>query len=345
MKNEVKELTEGMQRLCAVANRVVAQEGQVAHIEVDLLLESLRRLYDVALRLGGDALPVSAPTAGKAAEERPVEAEDGQLMAVMASVAAMTAAPVESEEQSVESEKQRVEDREPQPTADAQPPVTDIQQPAADSQQPTTDAQQPATDVQQPADDPQLPIADELPAEEPTPVAPAPIPSMEELEHNDNALLFDEVILHPEPEAEPVAAARGEQRVASEEPQSTADEPSVRPVAEGQPGGQASLLDYLTPTGQRTLGETLAEGRPAPTALERKVDDLRTVININDKFSFMSELFHNNMKAYNDFILRLNALKDREEALAQVREVAQQQRWVEGSPTVQTFYKIFDKKF
>lgn len=324
MKNEVKELTEGMQRLCAVANRVVAQEGQVAHIEVDLLLESLRRLYDVALRLGGDALPVSAPTAGKVAEERPVEAEDGQLMAVMASVAAMTAAPVESEEQSVESEEQRVEDREPQPTADAQPPATDIQQPAADLQ---------------------LPIADELPAEEPAPVAPTPIPSMEELEHNDNALLFDEVILHPEPEAEPVAAARGEQRVASEEPQSTADEPSVRPVAEGQPGGQASLLDYLTPTGQRTLGETLAEGRPAPTALERKVDDLRTVININDKFSFMSELFHNNMKAYNDFILRLNALNDREEALAQVREVAQQQRWVEGSPTVQTFYKIFDKKF
>ena len=330
MKNEVKELTEGMQRLCAVANRVVAQEGQVARIEVDLLLESLRRLYDVALRLGGDALPVSAPTADKAAE-RPVATEDGQLMAVMASVAAMTAAPengvergerrVESEvergERRVESEERRVESGERRVESEAQLPTANCQ----------------------------LPTTPDSPAEVDAPVEPAPIPSMEELEHNDNALLFDEVILHPEPEAAPEAAESAEQSAESAEPLPTASEPSVRRVAEGQPGGQASLLDYLTPTGQRTLGETLAEGRPAPTALERKVDDLRTVININDKFSFMSELFHNNMKAYNDFILRLNALKDREEALAQVREVAQQQRWVEGSPTVQTFYKIFDKKF
>ncbi len=324
MKNEVKELTEGMQRLCAVANRVVAQEGQVARIEVDLLLESLRRLYDVALRLGGDALPVSAPTADKAAE-RPVATEDGQLMAVMASVAAMTAAPengVESGERRVESGERRVESGERRVESEEQLPTANCQLSTTDSQLPTTP-----------------------PAEVDAPVEPAPIPSMEELEHNDNALLFDEVILHPEPEAAPEAAESAEQSAESAELLPTASEPSVRRVAEGQPGGQASLLAYLTPTGQRTLGETLAEGRPAPTALERKVDDLRTVININDKFSFMSELFHNNMKAYNDFILRLNALKDREEALAQVREVAQQQRWVEGSPTVQTFYKIFDKKF
>ena len=339
MKNEVKELTEGMQRLCAVANRVVAQEGQVARIEVDLLLESLRRLYDVALRLGGDALPVSAPTADKAAE-RPVATEDGQLMAVMASVAAMTAAPengvesgerrveskVESEERRVESEERRVESGERRVESEVE---SGERRPESEAQLPTANCQLPTTP----------------PAEVDAPVEPAPIPSMEELEHNDNALLFDEVILHPEPEAAPEATESAEQSAESAEPLPTASEPSVRRVSEGQPGGQASLLDYLTPTGQRTLGDTLAEGRPAPTALERKVDDLRTVININDKFSFMSELFHNNMKAYNDFILRLNALKDREEALAQVREVAQQQRWVEGSPTVQTFYKIFDKKF
>ncbi len=77
----------------------------------------------------------------------------------------------------------------------------------------------------------------------------------------------------------------------------------------------------------------------------KKVDDLRTIININDKFSFMSELFHNNMKAYNDFILQLNAMTSREEALAFVAGVASQYNWDDNSVVVKGFYKIFDRKF
>ena len=77
----------------------------------------------------------------------------------------------------------------------------------------------------------------------------------------------------------------------------------------------------------------------------RKVDDLRTVININDKFSFMSELFKNNMRAYNDFIMYLNSLTSREEALEYVSGVAAQYKWDEGSLAVKSFYKVFDMKF
>jgi hypothetical protein len=118
---------------------------------------------------------------------------------------------------------------------------------------------------------------------------------------------------------------------------------------------QPTLLDYLNqPVAtvgeqperrQRTLGESLGADRPGPTSLERKVDDLRTVININDKFSFMSELFHNNMKAYNDFIMSLNAIADRDEALAYVHDMAAQQKWDDASPAVQAFLRVFDKKF
>ena len=157
------------------------------------------------------------------------------------------------------------------------------------------------------------------------------MPSVEELEQTDNALLFDEVIIEPEsPAPAPVAEKKAEQAV------------------------QGSLLDYLNqpsaPTvgehhAGRTLGESLGAERPQPTRLERKVDDLRTVININDKFSFMSELFHNNMKSYNDFIMSLNALTDRDEAMARVRDVAAQQHWDDESATVQAFYRVFDKKF
>ena len=61
MKNHVKELTEGMQRLCAVANRVV--QGDAPHrIDVDLLLENLRNLYEVALQMQSDeSLPPAPP--------------------------------------------------------------------------------------------------------------------------------------------------------------------------------------------------------------------------------------------------------------------------------------------
>ena len=70
MKNGIKELTEGMQRLCAIANRIVAHGDEVSPIERDLLLEDLRKLYDVALRLecgeggaeGGERKVVSKET-------------------------------------------------------------------------------------------------------------------------------------------------------------------------------------------------------------------------------------------------------------------------------------------
>ncbi len=153
---------------------------------------------------------------------------------------------------------------------------------------------------------------------------------MEELEQNDNALLFDEVLVEPEQPEEP-------------EIQVTPETPAKPETPEVQE--QPSLLDYLQQPATRTLGESLAAAKPVQSALEKKVDDLRTVININDKFSFMSELFKGNMKAYNDFIMRLNATEVRDEALAYVGEVAAQYKWDEASSAVKTFYKIFDKKF
>ena len=131
-------------------------------------------------------------------------------------------------------------------------------------------------------------------------------------------------------------------------------EPAQKPVRKKQQ--ESSLFDYfknesLDGTPRRTLADTLNQGgRNIEEQLEsrvnaKKVDDLRTIININDKFSFMSELFHNNMKAYNDFILRLNSYTSREEALAYVAEVSAQNMWNESSLVVKNFYKVFDRKF
>ena len=154
-------------------------------------------------------------------------------------------------------------------------------------------------------------------------------PMMEKIEGNPNDELFAD---------EPAAPAK----------------PAKQTKAKSQ---ESSLFDYFKNSSEedqprvRTLADTLNKNsRNVEEQLEtrvnaKKVDDLRTIININDKFSFMSELFHNNMKAYNDFILRLNSYTSREEALAYVAEVAAQYMWHENSMVVKSFYKVFDRKF
>ncbi|MBQ0016917.1 MAG: hypothetical protein KBT04_08040 [Bacteroidales bacterium] len=111
---------------------------------------------------------------------------------------------------------------------------------------------------------------------------------------------------------------------------------------------EVSLLDLLpkNANNEATLGEILRPSKSGQGNLAntKKVTDLRTIINVNDKFSFMA-LFGNNMKAYNDFILRLNAINDREEALDHVREIAAEYEWDMESLSVKTFFEIFDRKF
>ena len=315
MKTLMKDLTEGMQRLCAVANRVVAADGKVSALERDLLLDDLRRLYDVAMQI--EVLGATATTA-RDTEAEPVADSEMLSSAMMATMAAMSVP-------------------EPEPQPESQP---------APQPEPVTEPEPTPTVEPEPKPEP-------VPEPEPE---PAPLPTMEDIESNGNSLLFDEVIIEPEavaepinvPEPEPIAIPEPEPIVEPEpiatpkpEPETTAEpepEPRTEPAKQ-----QASLLDYLKHPQeehplQRTLGESLG-------ANSRKVDDLRTVININDKFSFMSELFKNNMRAYNDFILTLNDIKSREEALAVVAETSKQYQWDENSSAVQTFYKIFDKKF
>ena len=51
------------------------------------------------------------------------------------------------------------------------------------------------------------------------------------------------------------------------------------------------------------------------------------------------------MKAYNDFILRLNKINDTQEALEYLRTVEEEYKWDKESLAVQSFIKIFERKF
>lgn len=315
MKKSFNELTEGMQRLCAVANEVVAAEGRLSAIERDRLLEALRRLYDTALRL--EVHDTAAPAVAEPEPEQPeAEAEgampDAEIISstVMATMAAMgVAAPAA-------------------PAAAAAPEPEP--EPASMADFETDGGLLFDEVVVEPAPEPE-PVAVEPEAEpEPVSVEPEPEPEPEVVEPEPEP---EPVVVEPEPEPEP--------------------EPAAEPAAEQQQE-HSSLLDYLRRPVQeqpatQTLGERLGGAAAMSSGFERtvsrKVDDLRTVININDKFSFMSELFKNNMRAYNDFIMYLNSLSSREEALAYVNEIAAQYKWDEESLAVKSFYKVFDMKF
>jgi len=329
-KNTLESLTEGMQHLCAVANRIVAADGKVSRIERDLLMDDLRRLYDIALCLNvvGDersaesgerraesVAPATAPEERKEeSDEMRVKSEDMLASAVAASISALKPEPPIVEVK-----------------AEAEKAVDEIH-----SEEPEAPVEEPAQPVQ--------------PSEPEPPAEPA---SMAEFE-TEGSLLFEEVIPEPEPEPEPTPEPEPEP---TPEPKPTPEpEPAHTPEPVEEPR-QASLLDYLkspaaaTQPAVRTLAESLAGTENGDrrvgniVANARKVDDLRTVININDKFSFMSELFKNNMRAYNDFIMHLNSLSSRDEALAYVADTARLYSWDEASATVQSFRKIFDKKF
>ena len=121
------------------------------------------------------------------------------------------------------------------------------------------------------------------------------------------------------------------------------------------PETELSLFDYLSRNQvtqqQQTIGDRFGQEheniseRISQQTSSHKVSDLRTVININDKFSFVGTLFHNNMRAYTDFILRLNAIDNRDEAIEYISEVAQQYNWNMESIEVKTFNRILDRKF
>lgn len=147
---------------------------------------------------------------------------------------------------------------------------------------------------------------------------------------------------------------KGEKQPELQHTPPASDEHQDKPQT-GQSQTEPSLFDYLSRTREtknsQTIGDKFENDQTrigdhiAQQNTLHKVSDLRTVININDKFSFVGALFHNNMRAYTDFILHLNALGTRNEAINYVSDIAQQYNWNMDSLEVKSFNKILDRKF
>ena len=382
MDKTVNLLAEGMERLGLIANRIRKSEGQAPRIEIDIILEELRNLYMVALQLESEGKAevgervnlteefekqaaeekrlTEEAAAKKAAEEKRLAeeaaakkaAEEKRLAEEAAAkkaaeekrLAEEAAAKKAAEEKRLAEEaaaKKAAEEKRLAEEAAAKKAAEEkrlaeeaaAKKAAEEKRLAEEAAAKKAAEekrlaeeaaAKKAAEEKARKIVDDefhptfAPATPETPSEPIMEPQMEKLAGNPNDDLF----------AEP-AASKGEAPLLDLFKSNQAEEqPKVRTLADTLNKHQRNVEEQL---------ETRVHAK--------KVDDLRTIININDKFSFMSELFHNNMKAYNDFILQLNAIASREEALAYVEEIATQYNWDNNSVVVKGFYKIFDRKF
>ena len=142
--------------------------------------------------------------------------------------------------------------------------------------------------------------------------------------------------------------------------------------AEEQP--QLSLLDYLS-SGVSRVVETVTpqpqkpeptihtdtlntpapapETAPAPVVPQQtpvapaapKFTDLRSLIGINDKFTFINDLFEKDMRNYNEFINALNKIEDLGEAQSFVQQNATVHNWDKESMAVQLFMSVYKRRY
>lgn len=201
-------------------------------------------------------------------------------------------------------------------------------------------------------------FAESKPQPAPEPAAEAPAPVAEEPKPEPQPVPEPEPKPEPKPEPQPQPEPKPEpEPEPKSEPEPVKETPKPEQPA-AQPKAATSLFDILKQSSGaqansgatiRTLADTLGGNRTTLDtqlgAQKKKVSNLNEIISISDKFSFMSNLFRNNMRAYNDFIMRLNAIDDSEEAMAYVAETAAAYEWDNESLAVQTFYTILNRKF
>ncbi|PJJ47776.1 hypothetical protein [Hymenobacter chitinivorans] len=128
-------------------------------------------------------------------------------------------------------------------------------------------------------------------------------------------------------------------------------EPIRRPLAEAAAPAGVPLYEKLKAEqpASAPLSETLRGERPSTTLAEKsapKVESLREAISINQRFSFINELFNGENMEYHTAIQHLDTLPNADVAKRYVTEdLAQKYGWVRKEEHVNKLLKLLDRKF
>ncbi|WBA41686.1 hypothetical protein [Hymenobacter canadensis] len=177
--------------------------------------------------------------------------------------------------------------------------------------------------VPAPAAAPAAPVAA---APTPAPVAAAPVAAPTPLP-----------VAAPAPTASPAAPTMAPLPFSTATTAST--EPAAVPLYEKLKAGQPAAT---------SLSETLRPERPASTFADQapKVETLREAISINQRFSFINELFSGENMEYHAAIQHLDTLPDADSAKRYVtQDLASTHDWTRKDEHVSKLLKLIDRKF
>jgi hypothetical protein len=122
------------------------------------------------------------------------------------------------------------------------------------------------------------------------------------------------------------------------------------------PAKNIAAKENTTPSGQTvakkftehaTLGNKIAgtdSHKRLSDNLKLPVKDIHAAIGINEKFQFISQLFHGDSNKYNQFIQEMNNCPSVELAHDTIKQIADTNRW-ENQPTAKHLIELIERKF
>ncbi len=273
-----READEQIRKVVARYNQLYVPTGTVSQVELDLLLDELRKLYD------------TFKTIGHLNQERQHYSKKPEVTVLPPAAAEIQPAPASAPTPPTAAI--------PKPEPEAPLTQTYTQPQAQPQKQPEPQASQP-----QPESQPE-------PKPEPSEIYTAPQTYVREVEPEVKY------------QAEPVADSTPEKQPADEPEviarQHTYQPQAVKPVTEFHPDHAPTMLADRFNQGNKSLSETIAHAPANESAASRVVfqpiTDLSAGIGINDRFTFVSELFDNNTGQYMEAITRINKAVNIDEA-------------------------------
>lgn len=353
----------------------------VSRLETDLLLEHVRNFYEELIELQTADIQI-ADTADEVTEETPADEPVENTMPETETVPAATAPepePIpqpesirvlsritkeyfgETEPEPV-SQPESIPEPEPETIPESEPETT------PEPEQETT----PETEVETIAEPEPIPEPEPEPIPEPVtepvteeqparPAQPKPHSQLSLLDYinNDASNVVEKVEGPSTSKTAPETvheqfftqhfAKRYSSKTAPEtihEQSSPTAEPAPAPAEKHETPVEPVIEQEPEPVQQPAVQQTQPPAQsPAPTQSHRSLPNIRNLIVVTDKFTFINELFAKDMRSYNEFISKLSDIEDTELAKQYVKDVSSRWDWNKESYATQLFLSIFKRRY
>lgn len=140
-----------------------------------------------------------------------------------------------------------------------------------------------------------------------------------------------------------------EPEIFSEKPESPKSEKNAMPILPGL--FDEIQMETTIPTEKVAKIESIQKPKPAGNnsiiekAQRKAISDLRAAIGINEKYSFINELFKGDAEAYTQGLDTLNACENRAQAEEMIQNMEMKYNWNKESRPYLSFLEIFERRF